>query len=129
MTNGDIFRSQEVAAVDNAPDFQLKNEETDWGSLLVRRKYEVSYGLFEVDADYTVRRNDRYIIADGLLTVTIPDSDIGKVYTIKNVSVSTVTVDGGNSNIDGVGTQTLTSQYESITIVKNATEWSIVAQI
>ena len=102
----------------------------DLGCIKFRRGEEVTYNLVTVTDTYTALRNDRYIIADPATakTITIPTSDIGKTYTIKNVSASVITVDGGDYNIDGAATQSLATQYEWITIVFDGTEWDIVGQ-
>lgn len=62
------------------------------------------------------------------LTVTLPAaaSNSGRVYVIKNINTGTVTVDGNASEtIDGDTTYALT-QYQSIKILCNGSNWFIV---
>ena len=64
-------------------------------------------------------------------TITLPTASgiIGRMYHIKKTdsSANTVTIDeNGAETIDGGVTAILTTQYESITIITNGSEWWIL---
>jgi lysophospholipase L1-like esterase len=72
--------------------------------------------------------------ASSTLTVTLPAaaSNAGRKYTIKKIddTANTVVVDANASEtIDGATTQTLTSQFDAITIQCNGTSWFILARV
>ena len=83
---------------------------------------------------YNVLGTDDYIRADAGLnpvTVTLPDATalLGKVYRIKKVdnSVNVVTINCfGAQTIDGNATESLSVQYEALTLVSNGNTWDIV---
>ena len=54
--------------------------------------------------------------------------DIGKRITIKKVDsgAGNVIIDGDGANIDGLGTISLTTQYESVTLQWDGTNWNII---
>ena len=63
------------------------------------------------------------------ITITLPAASgvTNRVYEIKNINTGAVTVDGnGSETIDDNTTVILASQYDSITIVCDGTEWWIV---
>ena len=119
--------------------FQPQNEDTDWGSVRITRKNEMTYNLVKADGNYTAKSNDRYIIAVGTgnSTITIPESDIGKLYTIKNFSGGVVTIEATNSTIDSFSSNTLNATFNAVTIINggivpggaNGNGWSIVNEI
>lgn len=82
----------------------------------------------------TLDEDDDVILCDcssNAITVNLPAASdyIGKVFYIKkiDVSVNSTTVDGdGSETIDGSTTISLTTQYESVTIVSNGTNWFIL---
>jgi len=62
-------------------------------------------------------------------TVTLPavSGVSGRIYTIKNVGTGTITVDGASSEtIDSATTAVISSQFDSITIQCDGTEWWII---
>ena len=70
-------------------------------------------------------------MAGGNITITLPavSGCSGRIYHIKKIDSSayTVTIDANSSEtIDGALTQTLTTQYESITIQNNGSAWYII---
>ena len=82
----------------------------------------------------TLNGEDRVVFCDatlGPITVTLPaaaDSE-GKTYDIKKTdnSANAVIVDGnGAETIDDQTTQTLSSQYDSLTLFCNGSEWWIL---
>lgn len=79
--------------------------------------------------NYTLTASDRIVTASGTLTITLPnvsDSSIqGRMYTIRNVSSSTVTIARTSSQgIDGcTGTITLPGRGY-ITVISNGTGWN-----
>jgi len=83
--------------------------------------------LVNISADYQALPNDRYIIADTACTVTLPVINRGKIITVKNTAAAgTVSVDGGDYNIDGAATYDMATQYYWSTLVFNGTEWNNV---
>ena len=83
------------------------------------------------DTPYTALDTDHTIICDavaGVITVVLPTaaSSTNRIYIIKKVdaSVNAITIDGdGAETIDGAATQTLSNQYDSITVQSDGTEW------
>lgn len=64
-------------------------------------------------------------------TVTLPDAtkNGGRKLTIKKVdaSANAVTIDGaGSQTIDGATTDSLASQYDSLTMVSDGVEWWLI---
>lgn len=81
---------------------------------------------------YPMTDDDAVILADatgGAFTVTTPDATsvkTGVVYTVVKIdsSANAVTVDGsGAQTINGAATESLSTQYQSITIASNGTNW------
>lgn len=89
------------------------------------------------DSPYTAVAADSTILANatgGNMVVALPTAVgiAGKIYTIKktDVSVNTVTVDGsGAQTIDGAATKVLATQYSTVTIQSNGTNWSILSTV
>lgn len=87
----------------------------------------------EVDtATYTALSTDYFlcVITDELVTITLPTGIQGTVYIIKdclgNALNFPITVQGtGGETVDG-STATIDTNFGSITVVFNGTEWSIV---
>lgn len=83
---------------------------------------------------YTLTISDYLCICDaasGAFTITLPATSgiDGRIYQIKKIDSSTniVTVDGNASEtIDGALTFLITSQYDSITVQTNGTNWYII---
>lgn len=79
---------------------------------------------------FTAGKEELILVDDdtaGATTVNLPaiSGNTGISYTIKKMgSTANVTVDAnGSETIDGLTTQTLSTQYESITVVCTANEW------
>ena len=67
--------------------------------------------------------------AGGAVTITLPKViNVNRIMHIKKLGTTgNVVVDGdGSETIDGGATNTLTSQYQSISIMSSGTEWHIV---
>jgi len=76
------------------------------------------------DADYHFKVD----ATSGVVTVTLPTTNITNrifVFTKSDGMSNNVTIDGNGNNINGAATQILVSQYESITIHFDGTDWSI----
>lgn len=88
----------------------------------------------DTDSPYTVLATDSVIIADatsGAITVNLPavSGTDGRTIRVKKIdsSANAVTLDGNSSEtIDDATTRVLSSQYDSITIVSDDSEWWIV---
>lgn len=80
---------------------------------------------------YTATVRDYFLCVDhsGLVTITLPFGVLGTVYIIKDCSGNAftypITIQGIAQTVDG-GTATINSNYGSITVIFNGTEWSIV---
>lgn len=94
----------------------------------------LALGIVAKTANYTVTANDGVIECDaasGAITLTLPavsGAQAGTTYTLKktDVSANAVTFDGNASEtIDGATTVSTTTQWASITIIRNAagTAW------
>lgn len=85
-------------------------------------------------ANYTALQSDDVILGDatsGAITITLPTAVgfSGKVFNIKKTdsSVNSVTIATTSSQtIDGALTAPLISQYQSLTLVSNGTNWSVL---
>lgn len=88
-------------------------------------------------ANYTLTASDDLILANssgGAFTLTLPTAAgiTGKVYHIKKTdstfaTANAITIDGnGSETIDGDLTTTLNTQYESISIVSDGTNWQML---
>jgi hypothetical protein len=78
-----------------------------------------------VDTDHTTLCD----CTSNTITINLPAASAGQRFEIKKIdaSANAVTIDGNASEtIDGALTATLTTQYESITIVSDGTNWFIV---
>ena len=67
--------------------------------------------------------------AGSTVTITLPAaSRTGRVYYIKKLgTTANVIIDGNSSEtIDGATTSTLTTQYESITVISDGSNWHII---
>jgi len=92
-----------------------------------------SLAVKSITASYSVVASDSLILADAtggaiIVSLTPAGDKTGKVYNIKKIdSSNSVTIDGDNSEtIDGQTTQVLTTQYDSITVVSDGSNWHII---
>lgn len=83
-----------------------------------------------VTTAYSATKNDKLILINGNITVTLPNASTcpGKTIICKaiNAGGGTRTVDGGDSDIDGAATWTTTTQYVSSGFQSNGTQWWMV---
>lgn len=93
-----------------------------------------------ITANYTTDWYDTILLVNasgGNITITLPDSglvastkdEMGKIFYIKKVdaTANTVTVDGySTQTIDGAATNVISTQYDSITIVSDGSNWHII---
>ena len=101
----------------------------------------VQAGTFEVKtktANYLMTEDDEVILADDTsnsVTISLPALKAGTniglnvFYTVKRITAggNTVTVDTpGSETIDGSATVTIATQYDSIQVVCDATNWHII---
>lgn len=98
-------------------------------------KQDLLYTTDVAAASYTVPVTARCIIADddspGYITLDLPAASTagdGWTLLVKKVgSTGNVTLDAnGADTIDGAGTYDLTTQYESVTIVSDGSNWHII---
>lgn len=80
-------------------------------------------------ANYTLTTSDAVILSNNTtLTMTLPSAvavGAGRSFTVKNLHATLCTVASTAGTIDGAATQSLL-QYESITVVSDATNWHVV---
>jgi threonine aldolase len=83
-----------------------------------------------VNADYLATSSDNVILATTGLTVTLPSANgiVGRVYTIKNISASSVVrVEAQPGEyIDGSSVINITTSNEFIKIISDGSTWYII---
>ena len=87
-------------------------------------------GVKSITATATVGSGGVFLVdaTGGAVTLTLPlaAAIIGRVISVKKIDASgnAVTVDGsGSETIDGASTAVLTSQYDSVTVMTDGSEW------
>lgn len=83
-----------------------------------------------VTAVYTVVDNDSIVLASGTFAVTLPSVKPSKdrLITIKNTGSGTITVTAqSGENIDGSNTYAMASQYDTVQLISDGTDWHIVS--
>lgn len=91
-------------------------------------------GVTQVTTNYSVSANDYTIIVDattGIITITLPTAadNVGRILNIKKIDATgnNVVVDGNTTElIDGGSTATITTQYQSITVHCDGSQWWIL---
>jgi len=84
------------------------------------------------DSPYSVTATDEVVLADataGAITVNLPTPTSGRRLNVKKIdsSANVVTVDTpGAETIDGAATFPLASQYDSVTLVSDGTDWFVL---
>jgi len=108
-------------------EFQETNERSDYGSILITRKGEVTHNAITVNTTYNARTNDRYIFCEGALDIDIilPESSTGKVYEIYNLTDGQVLVRADGAKINGSDQFSLQTTYKKGKFVFNGTEWNV----
>lgn len=123
---------------------ELANEKINSGAAaIVNADVSATAGIEHHKLKSTVTASNTGFTLDGTMdlvtgnansasyTITLPAaaSHAGRIYTVKKIdaSVNTVTLDGNASEtIDGAATYVLGSQWESVTIVSDGTNWLVV---
>jgi len=88
-------------------------------------------------ADYIATIFDDVLICSGTLTVTLYDAagktvsnvsqNSGRRIVVKNIGTDTVTIDGaGAQTIDGSTTKAISSQYGSLELFSDGSNWHII---
>jgi hypothetical protein len=115
----------------NPTEFRLRDSVN---SILKRFERVQKKRIIEVSSAYTITLEDHTILVDatsGAVTITLPKAYNGFEYlfNVKKIdsSANTVTIDGdGSEKIDGATTKVISTQYDSITIQSDKTEWWII---
>lgn len=78
-------------------------------------------------ANYGTASTDWMILCNGTFTVTLTNANAaaGQAYRIKNIGTGSITVSPSSGNIDGAASTTLASQYTSIDVTFDGTNWWI----
>ncbi len=116
-----------------SPPPHLGNELQSWFDNLVailRRNYR-SIRTVTVDTDFLY--DDSVLVCDSTaanITAALPPAAFvtGQMFTIvKTVAVNSVILDGfGSETINGAATRTLTSQWESVLVISDGTQWLVL---
>ena len=88
-------------------------------------------------ADYIATIFDDVLLCTGPITITLYDAagktvnnvaqNAGRRIVIKNIGTDTVTIDGaGAQTIDGSTTKTISSQYGSLELFSDGSNWHII---
>lgn len=83
---------------------------------------------------HTITNGYELILCDtsgGAVTVDLPDPTLskGKKYYFKKTTTShQVVITGGGYDIDGSPSKVLTSQYETVTVISDGTQWWLIVQ-
>jgi hypothetical protein len=110
----------------------LKSDGTQWTSGSVSIP---SLSVASKSANYTLTSSDDVILADasgGAFTLTLPAaaSNTGKVFYIirtDNTPANALTLDGnGAETIQGATTRALYTQYESVKIISDGSNWAVL---
>ena len=92
----------------------------------------IATGQVSKTENYTATIADNTILCGAgneTFTVTLPAASgvSGIIYNIKNVGTGTITVDGASSEtIDGATTQVISTQYDSVMIQCDGSNWHII---
>ena len=70
------------------------------------------------------------IIYDGTVTITLPTSNVGKVYIIKDAvgdaTANPITINTTGSSIDSLASYTIDNDWASIGVLYNGIEWNVI---
>jgi hypothetical protein len=81
-----------------------------------------------VTGAYTVTDSDYFMACNGTFTCTLPTAvgKLGFCFIFKNIGTGAITLDGnGSETIDNLSSVIL-SQYDSIGVISDGTEWWII---
>jgi len=117
---GSIYSRQDATIGDS---FYLKSSGT--GNTLWSPSDSIG-PIKTVSTTYSLTNSDSTINCNGTFTVTLPNTGVptGKKYWIKNIGTGTITVSSA-VNIDGATTFPLGTQYQSIKVQWDGTQWWI----
>lgn len=110
----------------------LDNEGDGTSSTFVNGAFGLNYRTISSTA---TAANETNIFADasgGSFTITLPPAAVnggGRMYTIKKIdsSANTVTIDGdGSETIDGNLTYSINTQWDSVSLTNDSTQWFII---
>ena len=106
------------------------------GDKIINEYGVIRYTKVSIAGNYPVVNGDTVIIADassGNITVSIPPADSdsdGRLLQIKKIDATAFTVtissSGTGDTIDGSSSEILASQYDSLSIFCDGTEWFIL---
>lgn len=105
------------------------NSTLDDGSGNMNLKGGLAKAIKTVTAAYTITANDSTILVNSTsaITITLPAGVSGRIYTIKNISSGAVTIATTSSQtIDGASTQSLSAQYDKLSVQSDGTSWWII---
>jgi hypothetical protein len=144
---GETLRLQEIFKASGNTDVTTIQDD-DWqilensGDLIVQKRVAgawVTKGIITTiiatvvtSSPFTITGALQYLIDDDTIgaaaTVNLPAAAGGGLITIKKIgSTANVTIDGnGAETIDGTTTIILTSQYESVSLVSDGSNWFII---
>lgn len=77
-------------------------------------------------ADYAMLVTDEQVLANGVLTVTLPGAptvEIGRRYSVKNIGAGIVTIASAGGTIDTGATTQISVQFESLDFISDGTNW------
>ena len=92
--------------------------------------YLLKPSIITASTNHTATDLDYTIVANGALTVTLPQASTvrGKILIIKSITAGTVTVDGYSSEtIDGAATASISTIYDSIIVQSDGSNWHKLA--
>lgn len=75
---------------------------------------------------YTALTTDGVILASNGGTVTLPSAvtaGSGRIYTVKNIGATGVTINSTSGNLDGTATKSLAAQYDKLSFISDGTNW------
>lgn len=111
-------------------DFTVTFAVSTTGTIIYTSGSPGSPGITTQTDDYDITASDRYIFANGAITVTLPTAVGigGRQYTIKRINaVGTVVIaTTGGQTIDGNASLSITTQHTSIDVVSDNSDWRIV---
>lgn len=92
-----------------------------------------SFAVFyrTISALRTLDQTDHYVsCSSGTFAVTLPTAGSiqGRIYTVKNNGVGTITVNTtAAQTIDGAATVSLSTQFSKVTVISNGSNWEVIA--
>lgn len=105
---------------------RIANAGSTWGSIQMVRRTTVN------DAAYTAKLTDHLIAYTALsagrtVTLPAPSSCTNQIFIVKDeagaANTHNITVDGGDGNIDGASTKTISANYGKLAVYSDGTNW------